>query len=59
MYKQPGKNSKDSKRVLIHFDYFKATLKKYQIGKCQAIMAYVIPGLENSLPSRQTDYQNK
>ena len=38
-------------KAKILIDLLRATLKKYQIGKWQAMMAYMDTGLKNSLPS--------
>ena len=34
----------------IHTDILKTTLKKYQTGKCQATMEYMVSGSRNSPP---------
>ena len=39
----------------IHTDLLKTTLKKYQTGKRQAIVDYMVSGLRNS-PPFTTDY---
>ena len=36
-------------KVEIHIDLLKMTLKKYQTGKCQAMMECTVPGSRNSL----------
>ena len=37
-------------KVEIHVDLLQKTLKKYQIGKCQAMMEYMDSGSRNSPP---------
>ena len=43
----------------IYIDLLKATLKKYKIGKRQAMMEYMDSGSRNSLHSRQTSTRNE
>ena len=38
------------RKAEIHIDLLKTTLKKYQIGKRQAMMEYKVSGLRNSPP---------
>ena len=38
----------EGSKVEIHIDLFKMTLKKYHMGKCQAIMEYMVSGSKNS-----------
>ena len=38
-------------KVKIHIESLRTTLRKYQIGKRQAMMAYMDSGLRNSPPS--------
>ena len=45
-------------KAKILLNSFKATLKKYQIGKLRAIMEYMDSGLKNSPPS-MTDWLSK
>ena len=45
----------EGRKLKIHHDSPRATLKKHQIGKCLAMMAYMDIGLENSLLS-MTDW---
>ena len=42
-------------KAKIHLDSLRATLKKYQIGKHQAVMAYMDTSFNQSLPS-MTDW---
>ena len=41
---------KEGPKVEIHIDLLKTTLKKYQIGKRQAMMEYMVSGSRNSPP---------
>ena len=41
----------EGRKVKIHIDSHRTTLKKYRIGKGQAMMAYMDFSLKNSLPS--------
>ena len=40
----------DRQKARIHTDLLKMTLKKYKIGKRQAMMEYMDSGSRNSLP---------
>ena len=42
----------EDSKAEIHIDLLKTTLKKYQIGKRQAMMEYMVSGPRNSPPFR-------